>query len=84
MNRPNLPTEAHQRLFWTLTVRETSFAGGAMVLAASVWGRGRPAGTALMRLGRLFVGCTFLFYAIERFLFPRYVPEGPLGELTPV
>src|SRR5580658_6166553 len=38
---PNLPGHTHERLFWTLTVRETCFAGGAMVLAGSLWPRGR-------------------------------------------
>src|SRR5438270_12734587 len=28
---PNLPAHTHERLFWTLTVRETAFAAGAMV-----------------------------------------------------
>jgi len=32
---PNLPKQLHERLFWTLTVREMAFAGGAMVLAGS-------------------------------------------------
>jgi uncharacterized membrane protein len=73
----------HERLFWTLTVRETCFAGGAMVLAGSVWPRGRPAGAALMRLGRVIVGCTFIFYAIQHILFPRFVPGVPLKKLTP-
>src|ERR1700740_93932 len=49
---PNLPKNAHERLFWTLTVRETAFAGGAMVLAGSLWPRGRSTGTTLIRLGR--------------------------------
>jgi uncharacterized membrane protein len=55
---PNLPKHTHERLFWTLTVRETAFAGGAMVLAGSLWPRGRSAGTILIMLGRLFVACT--------------------------
>ncbi len=38
---PNLPKHIHERLFWTLTVRETAFAGGAMVLAGSLWPRDR-------------------------------------------
>jgi uncharacterized membrane protein len=80
---PNLPTHAHERLFWTLTVRETAFAGGAMVLAGSLWPRGRSAGAALIVLGRLFVACTFVFYAIEHFLFPRFVPGVPLEKMTP-
>jgi uncharacterized membrane protein len=80
---PNLPKHAHERLFWTLTMRETAFAGGAMVLAGSLWSRGRSPGTVLIILGRLFVACTFVFYAIEHFLFPRFVPGVPLEKMTP-
>jgi uncharacterized membrane protein len=80
---PNLLKHAHERLFWTITVRETAFAGGAMVLAGSLWPRGRSAGAMLIMLGRLFVACTFVFYAIEHFLFPRFVPGVPLEKMTP-
>jgi uncharacterized membrane protein len=80
---PNLPQHIHERLFWTLTVRETAFAGGAIVLAGSLWSRGRSAGTILIILGRLIVSCTFIFYAIEHFLFPRFVPGVPLEKMTP-
>jgi uncharacterized membrane protein len=84
---PNLPKHIHERLFWTLTVRETIFAGGAMVLAGSVWRRGtsagRSAGAILMTLGRSIVACTFVFYAIEHFLFPRFVPGVPLEKMIP-
>jgi uncharacterized membrane protein len=81
---PNLPGHIHERLFWTLTMRETCFAAGAMVLAGSQWPRGRSAGNSLMMVGRLLVACTFVFYAVEHFLFPRFVPGVPLGKLTPV
>ena len=80
---PILPQHIHERLFWTLTVRETCFAGGAMVLAGSQWARGRLAGTALLVVGRLIVACVFVFYAIEHFLFPRFVPGVPLEKMTP-
>ena len=80
---PNLPKHIHERLFWTLTVRETAFAGGAMVLAGSQWPRGRSGGTMLIVLGRFIVACTFVFYAIQHFLFPRFVPGVPLEKLTP-
>lgn len=80
---PNLPKHVHERLFWTLTVRETAFAGGAMVLAGSLWSRARPAGATLLIAGRLFVACTFVFYAIEHFLFPLFVPGVPLEKMTP-
>ena len=80
---PGLPSQIHQRLFWILTVRETCFAGGAMVLAGSQWPRGRSTGTMLMTLGRSIVACTFVFYAIEHFLFPRNVPGVPLEKMIP-
>jgi uncharacterized membrane protein len=80
---PNLPMHTHERLFWTLTVRETVFAAGAMVLAGSVWPRGSLAGVVLIRLGRAIVAATMIFYAIQHFLFPRFVPGVPLEKLTP-
>ena len=80
---PGIPAQLHDRLFWTLTVRETAFAGGAMVLAGSQWSRGRSAGTVLIVVGRCIVACTFVFYAIEHFLFPRFVPGVPLEKMTP-
>jgi uncharacterized membrane protein len=79
---PNLAAHAHQRLFWTLTARETAFAGGAMVLAGSLWLRW-GAGMPLIVLGRLAVAWTFLFYAAEHFLFPLFVPGVPLEKTTP-
>jgi uncharacterized membrane protein len=54
-----------------------------MVLAGSLWSRGRSAGKALLIVGRLIVACTFLFYAIEHFLYPRFVPGVPLEKMTP-
>jgi len=80
---PNLTKHVHERLFWTIAVRETAFAGGAMVLAGSLWPRGRSAGTTLILVGRVVVACTFVFYAIQHFLFPRFVPGVPLGKMTP-
>ncbi len=79
LDLPGIPKGAHNRIFWILTVRETCFAGGAMVLAGSVWPRAR----ALMPIGRVIVGLTFLFYAVEHFLFPHNVPGVPLEKMTP-
>jgi uncharacterized membrane protein len=80
---PGLPQQIHQRLFWTLITRETAFAGGTMVLAGSLWPRGRRAGTVLITLGRSFVACICVFYAIQHYLFPRFVPGVPLEKMTP-
>jgi len=85
---PNIPKEFHERLFWTLTVRETAFACGAILLAASQWPRGlqaRPAllRTALPNIARLTLAAILVFYAIEHFLFPHNVPGVPLEKMTP-
>jgi uncharacterized membrane protein len=80
---PNLPKDLHERLFWTLTVRETSFAGGAMVLAASTWARKSVVSDWLSTIGRFIVAATCVFYAIEHFLFPRNVPGVPLEKMIP-
>jgi uncharacterized membrane protein len=85
LDLPNLPQQihAHDRFFWILTVRETSFAAGAMVFAGSVWPLGHSAGTALMRIGRAIVASVMIFYAIQHFLHPRHVPGVPLEKLIP-
>ncbi len=80
---PNLREHAQERFFWILTMRESAFAGGAMVLAGSVWSSRRWVGAALEMVGRIIVACTCVFYAIEHFLFPRFVPGVPLEKLTP-
>jgi uncharacterized membrane protein len=80
---PGMSKHLHERLFWTLTVRETAFAGGAMVLAGSLAQRGRSAAATLITVGRFIVACTFIFYAIEHFLFPLFVPGVPLEKMTP-
>ncbi len=83
MSLPGLPKHLHERFFWILTVRETSFAGGAMVLAGSVWPRNEWAGTALVRTGRWIVALTMAFYAVEHFVFPLFVPGVPLENPMP-
>src|SRR6185437_8273502 len=75
---PNLGSGLDKRLFWILTVRETCFAGGAMVLAGSLWPN-----AGLARRGRFIVGATMVFYGIEHFFFPHNVPGVPLEKMTP-
>ena len=80
---PNLPINAGKRLFWTLTFRELAFAGGAMVLAGSMWPHRTLASTTLIRLGRGIVATVLVFYGIQHFLFPLFVPGVPLEKLIP-
>jgi uncharacterized membrane protein len=79
----NISGQTHDRFFWILMVRETSFASGALVLAGSVWPGERQAGAVLARVGRSIVGLVMIFYATQHFLFPLHVPGVPLEKLTP-
>lgn len=83
LDLPNISGQVHDRFFWILTVRETSFASGAMVLAGSAWPRESWAGIALTRVGRAIVALVMVFYATQHFLFPLHVPGVPLEKLTP-
>lgn len=83
MDLPSLSEHLHERIFWTLLFRETAFAGGAMVLVGSVWTRGRAAGRVLIAVGRSIVAGVCVFYALEHFLFPRFVPGVPLEKMIP-
>lgn len=80
---PNLSGHVHERLFWTLNLRELCFGGGAMVLAGSVWPREVPARVPVIQVGRGIVALTMIAYGIENFLFPRNVPGVPLSKMTP-
>jgi len=79
---PGMGKGFHDRFFWILTVRETCFAGGVLVLAGSVWPRG-VAARALEGVGRWIVAGTFVFYAVQHFLHPRNVPGVPLENMIP-
>ncbi|HZZ38703.1 MAG TPA: hypothetical protein VFE06_06210 [Acidobacteriaceae bacterium] len=80
---PSLPRHLHDHIFWTLTVRETAFASGALVLSGSLWPRGHAAGQALVRIFRTLLAAILVFYAIEHFLFPHFVIGVPLEKPTP-
>jgi uncharacterized membrane protein len=76
---PNLHAGLHDRFFWILTVREISFAGGAMALGFSLC----PRATVLARVGRTIVALVMIFYAVEHFLHPHNVVGVPLEKMTP-
>jgi uncharacterized membrane protein len=80
---PNLGAQAGDRIFWTLTVRESAFGAGAIVLAGSQWAPRTRVSNTLIILGRSLVAATMIFYGIEHFLFPLNVTGVPLEKLAP-
>jgi uncharacterized membrane protein len=80
---PNLQKGMYDRFFWILTVRETCFGAGALVLAAGHRMERTRFAQFLVRVGRFIVGATMVFYGIEHFLHVHNVPGVPLEKMTP-
>jgi uncharacterized membrane protein YphA (DoxX/SURF4 family) len=66
-------------------MRETSFSGGALALAASLTLASRQRlGRIMATIARYFVAIPVLFFSLEQFLHADHVPGVPLEPLTPV
>jgi len=73
------------RFVWTLVLRESSFAGGAWILAGNAMreqGR-QQGGSKLITVGRVIIGIAATFYGVEHFLHPEGALGVPLEKLTP-
>lgn len=83
MDVPGVVENAKERLSWTLMLRETAFAGGALALAG--WARqdGTRVSRALIAIGRICVAVPLIFYSVEHFAFPKFAPGVPLEKMTP-
>ena len=83
----DLPVWAHNpgsRFGLALTLRELSFSGGALALAANLGGRGQERGEhVLAALARYFVAVPVLVYSFEQFMHADHVPGVPLEMVTP-
>jgi len=83
----DLPGWAHNprdRFGLTLMLRELSFSGGPLALAASLGRPGQDLGRRIFAtVGRYFVAVPVLFYSFEQFLHGDHVPGVPLEPLIP-
>ena len=84
MDAPAWARHPRDRFALTLALRELSFSGGPLALAAALtedgWKRGRD---VLATIARYFVTIPVLFYSFEQFLHADHVPGVPLRPLTP-
>lgn len=81
---PNVVAHVRARVFWTVALRDLVFAAGALALAGARQNdeRGREIGV-LVTVARVCVAIPLLFFCVEEFLFPRFVPGVPLNKLMP-
>jgi uncharacterized membrane protein len=88
MDAPGWAHHPGNRFFAALTLRELSFSGGALALAASLMAGGeeprRGARTQVFAtIARYFIAVPVLFYCVEQFMHADHVPGVPLEMLTP-
>jgi uncharacterized membrane protein len=81
---PALRANLHNRIVWTLLLREPSFGGGGWILAASALAGWRAEGRSwLITVGRLLIAVAAIFYGVEHFLHPLGMPGIPLEKEMP-
>jgi uncharacterized membrane protein len=84
MDAPAWAQNPRDRFGLALMLRELSFSGGPLALAASLTGQGSERSTHLLRtIARYFVAVPVLFFSFEQFLHADYVPGIPLDRVTP-
>jgi uncharacterized membrane protein len=84
MDVPAWAQDPRDRIALTLALRELSFSGGALALAASLSEQWHErAAHILATIARYFVAIPVLFFSFEQFMHGKYVPAVPLDRLTP-
>jgi len=84
MDVPAWAQDPRDRFGLALVLRELSFSGGPLALAASLTGQWRERGTHILAtIARYFIAVPVLFYSFEQFLHADHVPGVPLERVTP-
>jgi uncharacterized membrane protein YphA (DoxX/SURF4 family) len=84
MDVPGWMRNPRDRFGLTLALRELSFSGGALALAASLTEEWRERGTHILAtVARYFIAIPVLFYSVQQFMHGDHVPGVPLEPLTP-
>lgn len=84
MHAPNWARNPRDRIALTIVLREISFSGGALALAASISEKWRTRGAQICAtIARYFIAIPVLFFSFEQFLHGDRVPGVPLERLTP-
>jgi uncharacterized membrane protein len=84
MDLPGTLADPHNRINWTLLLRELSFGSGGWILAGGALATNDGRGSKLINIGRIVIGIAAIFYGVEHFIYPINVPGVPLEKLMPV
>jgi uncharacterized membrane protein len=69
---PNVVADPRNRIFWAVAVREIALACGLFLFA-----------NRAPLVCRIALGAILVFYAVEHFLHPGFIPGVPLAKMTP-
>lgn len=83
MDLPGVITSEHDRFGFALLARETTFGCALLALAGSVALRGSR-WSKLVTPCRIVFAVVAIFYGVEHFLHPEFLPGVPLEKLTPL
>jgi len=84
MDAPGWVRHPHNRFALALALRELSFSGGALAMAASLTGQERArVARILATIARYFIAIPVLVYSREQFMHGDHVPGIPLELVTP-
>lgn len=84
MDAPGWARNPHNRFAAALMLRELSFSGGALALAASLTAKSHErAARIFATIARYFIAIPVLFYSFEQFMHADHVPGIPLEKITP-
>jgi uncharacterized membrane protein len=71
------------RIFWIVSVRETTFAMGALSLFATQLRGSRPRlSNKIASIARVWTGLVIIFFGVENMLFPQFSPGVPDTKVT--
>jgi uncharacterized membrane protein YphA (DoxX/SURF4 family) len=81
---PGLIEHPKDRIFWTIVLRDSSFAAGALALTGTILRqRSLQGSNTLIAVARICIAVPLVVFGIEHLLHPAFAPGVPLPKLTP-
>jgi uncharacterized membrane protein len=81
---PGALRQPHNRILWTIVIREMSFGGAGWIVAATTTNGWRgPAKSTLIIVGRTLIAIAAIFFGVEHFVHPLGLPGVPLVKEMP-
>ncbi|HTQ61932.1 MAG TPA: hypothetical protein VMI32_17040 [Candidatus Solibacter sp.] len=82
---PRILAHPKSVIAWAIALRDLSFSGGALAIAAAQSGQSKPATTNIpATLARVFLSVSAIFYGVQHFLHPEFMPGVDFDRSVPI